>query len=56
LDACLTFFNFPVEQWVLLKTTTLKEFWRRKRPTEILTGAARCYRLLAFISLKIDLH
>jgi putative transposase len=61
LEACLTFFNFPVEQWVSLRTTNLierlhKEFRRRTRPMEILPGEAACYRLLAFISLKMELH
>jgi putative transposase len=61
LEACLRFFDFPVEQWVSLRTTNLierlhKEFRRRTRPMEILPGEAACYRLLAFISLKMELH
>jgi putative transposase len=61
LGACLTFFDFPVEQWVSLRTTNIierlhKEFRRRTRPMEILPGEAACYRLLAFISLKMELH
>jgi putative transposase len=61
LEACLTFYDFPAEQWVSLRTTNLierlhKEFKRRTRPMEILPGEAGCYRLLAFISLKMELH
>ncbi len=61
LEACLTFFDFPVDQWVSLRTTNLierlhKEFRRRTGPMEILPGEAACYRLLAFISLKMELH
>lgn len=60
-EACLTFFDFPVDQWVSLRTTNIierlhKEFRRRTRPMEILPGEAACYRLLAFISLKMELH
>jgi putative transposase len=61
LEACLTFFDFPADQWVSLRTTNIierlhKEFRRRTRPMEILPGEAACYRLLAFISLKMELH
>lgn len=61
LEACLTFYDFPAEHWVSLRTTNLierlhKEFKRRTRPMEILPGEAGCYRLLAFISLKMELH
>jgi hypothetical protein len=33
-----------------------KEFKRRIKPMEIVAGEAACYRLLAFISLKMELH
>ncbi|HSD94447.1 MAG TPA: IS256 family transposase [Syntrophales bacterium] len=61
LEACLTYLDFPAEQWVSLRTTNLierlhKEFRRRTRPMEVLPGEAACYRLLAFISLKMELH
>lgn len=61
LEACLTYLDFPVEHWVSLRTTNLierlhKEFRRRTRPMEVLPGEAACYRLLAFISLKMELH
>lgn len=61
LDSCLTFFKFPREEWISLRTTNIierlnKEFKRRTKPMEIVAGEAACYRLLAFISLKMELH
>src|SRR5512139_3715635 len=60
IDACLTFFRFPQEEWISLRTTNVierlnKEFRRRTRPMEIVAGEAACYRLLAFISLRMEL-
>jgi len=61
IDACLTFFDFPSDEWLSLRTTNIierlnKEFKRRTKTMEILAGEAACYRLLAFISLKMELH
>ena len=61
IDSCLTFFNFPEEEWISLRTTNVierlnKEFRRRTKPMEILAGETACYRILAFISLKMELH
>jgi putative transposase len=61
LPSCLTFFHFPVDHWVSLRTTNIierlnKEFKRRTKPMEIVAGELSCYRLLAFISLKMELH
>jgi putative transposase len=61
LDACLTFFHFPEEEWISLRTTNIierlnKEFRRRTRPMEIVAGEQSCYTLLAFIALKMELH
>jgi putative transposase len=61
LDACLTFFNFPEDEWISLRTTNIierlnKEFRRRTRPMEIIAGERSCYTLLAFIALKMELH
>lgn len=61
LDSCLTFFKFPKEEWISLRATNLierlnKEFKRRIKPMEIVASEASCYRLLAFISLKMELH
>lgn len=61
LEACLTFFNFPEDEWISLRTTNIierlnKEFRRRTRPMEILAGEQSCYTLLAFIALRMELH
>lgn len=61
LDACLTFFICPEEEWISLRTTNIierlnKEFKRRTKPMEIVAGENACYMLLAFISLKMEVH
>jgi putative transposase len=61
LEACLTFFKFPPEEWQALRTTNIierlnKEFKRRTKTMEIVAGENACYRLLAFISLKMEVH
>lgn len=61
IQSCLTFFDFPEEEWISLRTTNIierlnKEFKRRTKPMEIVAGENACYRLLAFISLKMELH
>jgi len=61
LNSCLTFFHFSEEEWISLRTTNIierlnKEFKRRTKPMEIVAGELSCYRLLAFISLKMELH
>jgi len=61
INACLTFFRFPEEEWISLRTTNIierlnKEFKRRTKPMEIVAGEQACYTLLAFISLKMELH
>jgi putative transposase len=61
LEACLTFFKFPPEEWQALRTTNIierlnKEFKRRTNSMEIVAGENACYRLLAFISLKMEMH
>ena len=61
LEACLNFYHFPVSHWVSLRTTNIierlnKEFKRRTRPMEIIAGESSCYKLLAFIALKMELH
>lgn len=61
IASCLTFFSFPEEEWISLRTTNIierlnKEFKRRTKPMEIVAGEAGCYRLLAFISLRMELH
>ena len=61
INSCLTFFSFPEEEWISLRTTNIierlnKEFKRRTKPMEIVAGETACYRLLAFISLRMELH
>lgn len=60
IDSCLTFFAFPEEEWISLRTTNIierlnKEFKRRTKSMEIVAGENACYKLLAFISLKMEL-
>jgi putative transposase len=52
IDACLTFFDFPEEEWISIRTTNIierlnKEFKRRTKPMEIVAGERACYTLLA---------
>ena len=61
LESCLTFFKFPPEEWISLRTTNIierlnKEFKRRTKVMEIVAGERACYNLLAFICLKMELH
>ena len=61
LNSCLTYLQFPQEEWVCLRTTNViervnKEFKRRTKPMEILAGERSCYTLLTFICLKMELH
>jgi len=60
-DSCLTFFDFPEEEWISLRTTNVierlnKEFKRRTKPMEIVAGENACYTMLAFISIKMEIH
>jgi putative transposase len=61
LDRCLTFFDFPEEEWISLRTANVierlnKEFRRRIKPMGIVAGEYTCYTLLAFISIKMEIH
>ena len=61
LESCLSFMQFPDDEWISLRTSNIverlnKEFKRRTKQMEILAGEASCYRLLAFISLRMELH
>jgi putative transposase len=61
LESCLTYLQFPEEEWVCLRTTNViervnKEFKRRTRPMEILAGERSCYTLLAFVCLKMEIR
>jgi len=61
LESCLIYLQFPEEEWISLRTSNIierlnKEFKRRSKPMEIMAGESSCYRLLAFISLRMELH
>ena len=61
LDSCLTYLQFPEEEWICLRTTNViervnKEFKRRTKPMEILAGERSCYMLLTFVCLKMEVH
>jgi len=61
LNSCLTYLQFPQEEWVCLRTTNViervnKEFKRRTKSMEILAGERSCYTLLAFVCLKMELN
>ncbi|MCR4395899.1 MAG: IS256 family transposase, partial [Candidatus Saccharicenans sp.] len=61
LQSALTFFKFPAEEWLGLRTTNIierlnKEFKRRPKVREILASEKALYNLLAFICLKMELH
>lgn len=60
INSCLTFYSFPSEEWISLRTTNIierlnKEFKRRTKPMEILAGEKSAYRLLCFIALKMEI-
>jgi len=59
IDACLTFFDFPEEEWISIRTTNIierlnKEFKRRTKPMEIVAGERACYTLPFFKELAFD--
>ena len=61
IGRCLTYLDFPKEEWISLRTTNVierlnKEFKRRTKPMEIVAGENSCYRLMAFIALKMEVH
>ena len=61
IDSGLTFMSFPEDEWISLRTTNIierlnKEFKRRTKSMEIVAGEKACYTLLAFISLKMEMH
>jgi len=61
IESCLAFFAFPDEEWISLRSSNIierlnKEYKRRTKPMEIVAGENACYKLLAFISLKMELQ
>lgn len=60
IDRCLTFYAFPEEEWLSLRTTNVierlnKEFKRRTKTMEILPGEKTCYLILSFVAVKMEL-
>lgn len=61
LDSTLSFYAFPKDEWLALRTTNPierlnKEFKRRTKSMEIVAGEASCYNLLAVISLRMEVY
>jgi len=61
IDSCLTYLQFPKEEWICLRTTNVierinKEFKRRTKPMEIVAGERSCYTLMTFVCLKMELR
>ena len=61
IEACLTFFICPEEEWISLRTTNIivhlnNEYKGRTKPINIVTGENACYTIMAFICLKMELH
>ena len=61
LEFCLTYLEFPENEWISIRTNNvikrlIKEYKHRTRPMEIVAGENAFYRLLASISLKMELH
>ncbi len=59
IERCLTFYSFPEEEWISLRTTNAiervnKEFKRRTKPMEVLAGERSAYTILSFIALKME--
>ena len=59
IKSCLTFFDFPEEEWVSLRTTNIiervnKEFKRRTKPMEILASERSAYVILCFVAFKME--
>ena len=59
IESCLTFYDFPEEEWVSLRTTNIiervnKEFKRRTRPMEILASERSAYVILGFVAYKME--
>jgi putative transposase len=61
LNSALTFFKFPAEDWLSIRTTNIierlnKEFKRRTKVMEIVASEKALYNLLAFICLKMEIY
>lgn len=61
IGSTLRYLEYPEEEWIALRTTNPierlnKEFKRRTKSMEIVSGEMSCYNLLAVISLKMELY
>jgi len=61
IKSCLTFFSFPQQEWISLRTTNAiervnKEFKRRTKPMEILAGEKSAYLLLCFVAYRMEMN
>jgi len=61
LNSALTFFKFPAEDWLSIRTTNIierlnKEFKRRTKVMEIVASEEALYNLLTFICLKMEIY
>jgi len=61
IENFLMFFHFPREDWICLQTTNIierfnKDFKRRTKLMEIVAGECACYKLMALICLKMEMH
>lgn len=59
IDSCLTFYEFPENEWKSLRTTNIvervnKEFKRRTKPMEIMAGEEATYHILCFVAVKME--
>jgi putative transposase len=59
IKSCLTFYDFPKEEWLSLRTTNIiervnKEFKRRTNPMEILASERSAYVILCFVAFKME--
>ena len=57
IDSCLTFYSFPEQEWISLRTTNVierlnKEFKRRTKPMEIVGRRKILLPLIGFCSFK----
>ena len=61
IDSTPRYLEFPENEWIALRTTNPierlnKEFKRKTKTMEIVSGESSCYNLLAVISLRMEVH
>jgi len=60
IHSCLTFYDFPEEEWIRLRTTNIgerlnREFKRRTDSMELLAGEKSAYVILCFVAYRMEL-